>query len=175
VPSAERARSSRRTDNCGVMTQPFPTESLESSPSLWHARCYVGGMDHSLSRLVTASALSVLAGVLAITACTRTTERVIVPVGGGDASAPESPEVGDAGVNPIGPIAHPIEPAEDFRLVRAPEFGAGLALPPDTHLVDFVPARQASGLGGTGAGGAGGGVGGSDHRPVSACGGTKFY
>lgn len=134
-------------------------------------------MDHPLSRLLTASALSIVAGVLVVTACTRTTERVIVPVGGGDASTttPTSPELGDAGVNPIGPIAHPLEPAEDFRLVRAPEFGGPGAVRTDVLLVNFDPQRQGGGLGGMGNGGAGNGIGGSDHRPVTACGGSKFY
>ncbi len=128
-------------------------------------------MDHVLSRLLTVSALAVLSGVLSVTACTHTTERVVEPVGGGDASP--APEVSDAGVSPLGPIAHPVElePKEDFRLVRAPEFGAAL--------VNLSVERQQGGLGGTNAGGATG-IGGSDLRPVQvnpiACGGgTSYY
>src|SRR4051812_24261810 len=72
----------------------------------WHARCYVWHMDYTLSRLLTVSALGVLSGVLAVTACTHTSDRVVEPVGGGDASTP-SPELADSGVSPIGPIAEP--------------------------------------------------------------------
>src|SRR5438034_11332659 len=91
-------------------------------------------MDHTLSRLLTASALVVSASVFCAVACTHTTDRVVEPPGGADAS-PSSPEAADAGVSPIGPIAHPVEleplePKEDFRLVRAPEFG----LARDVHL-----------------------------------------
>jgi hypothetical protein len=128
-------------------------------------------MDHALSRILTTSALVVFAGVLSIVACTHTTDRVVEPVGGADAST-TSPEVGDSGGNPIGPIANPIdkEPREDFRLVRAPEFGMARNL----ELVSASPAdRQGGGL--AGMGGAAG-FGGSDARPVSSCGGgTSYY
>jgi len=124
-------------------------------------------MDYALSRLLTALALLASAGVVSVTACTRTTDRVVEPVGGGDAAAPKSPEVSDAGVSPIGPIAHPIEPAEDFRLVRAPELGIARAV----QLVSLRAELQ-SGLGGIHAGGSAG-VGGSDLRPV-ACGGGYY-
>ena len=127
-------------------------------------------MDQALSRLLTVSALGVLSGVLAVTACTHTNERVVEPVGGGDAST-STPEVGDAEVNPLGPIANPIEvePKEDFRLVRAPEFGAAREL----TLVSLSAAR-ADGLGGSNGGG-NAGSGGSDLRPVVACGGGGYY
>ena len=82
-----------------------------------------GSMDQLLCRLVTRSAVAVCVALTVVAACTHTSDRVIEPVGGGDAST-TSPEVSDSGVSPIGPIAHPIEPAEDFRLVRSPEFGA---------------------------------------------------
>jgi hypothetical protein len=133
-------------------------------------------MDHTLSRLLTTCALVVVAGVLSVTACTRTTDRVVEPVGGADAAAPSTPEVTDSGAAPIGPIAHPIEPiepAEDFRLVRAPEFG----LARETQVVGFEPNRQ-NGHGGFFAAGNGGG-GGSDLRPVACaafgCGGSSYY
>src|SRR4051812_16859843 len=72
----------------------------------WHARCKTRNMELTLSRVLTSSALVALAGVLSIAACTHTTERVVEPVGGADAST-TSPEVGDASVSPLGPIAHP--------------------------------------------------------------------
>jgi hypothetical protein len=124
-------------------------------------------MDHALSRVLTALSLAALTGVLSVTACTRTTDRVVEPVSGGDAAAPTSPHVGDAEAAPIGPIAHPIEtePAEDFRLVRAPEFGVAR----ETQLVS-PSFERLGGIGGFHAGGNGGG-GGSDLRPVVACGG----
>ncbi len=123
-------------------------------------------MDHTLSRLLTASALAVLAGVLSVTACTHTTDRVVEPVGGQDAST-TSPEVADAGVNPIGPIANPIEPVEDFRLVRAPEFG----MPRGATLENLSVQRMSGFVGFNGGGSAG--VGGTDLRPV-ACGGSYY-
>jgi len=127
-------------------------------------------MDQALSRLLTVSALGVLSGVLAVTACTHSNERVVEPVGGGDAST-STPEVGDAEVNPLGPIAHPLEmePKEDFRLVRAPEFG----VPRGVTLVSLSAERQ-DGLGGNNGGG-NAGTGGSDLRPVVACGGGSYY
>src|SRR3954466_10790125 len=63
----------------------------------WHARCKTRNMEQTLSRVLTSSALIALAGVLSIAACTHTTERVVEPVGGADAST-TSPEVGDASV-----------------------------------------------------------------------------
>jgi hypothetical protein len=126
----------------------------------------IGSMDHALSRLLTASALVVLAGVVSVTACTHTTDRVVEPVGGADAST-TTPEVGDAGITPIGPIAHPVEPDEDFRLVRAPEFGIAR----EAQLVG-LSAEQLTGLGGTNAGGAAG-FSGSDLRPVAS--GGNYY
>src|SRR6478752_8794141 len=82
-------------------------------------------MAHTVSRLLTASALALTTGVFSIVACTHTTDRVVEPPGGADAST-TTPEGADA-AKPIGPIAplEPMEhePREDFRLVRAPEFG----------------------------------------------------
>jgi len=127
----------------------------------------MGNTDQTLSKLLTASALVVLAGVLSVAACTHTTERVVEPVGGGDAST-TSPELGDAGVSPLGPIARPIESDEDFRLVRAPEFG----LARETQRVT-LDAEPQGGIGGGAGGGAG--FGGSDVRPVVACGGQAYY
>jgi hypothetical protein len=123
-------------------------------------------MDHPLSRLLTTLALVASAGVGSVTACTRTTDRVVEPVSGPDAAAPNSPEVGDGGVSPIGPIAHPIEPAEDFRLVRAPEFGVA----PERAQLVSLRAETQGGVGGNHAGGSAG-IGGTDHRPVGAGGG----
>ena len=125
-------------------------------------------MDHALSRLLAGSALVALTGVLSVAACTHPSDqRVVEPVGGQDA-ATTTPEVTDSGVSPIGPIAHPIEPDEDFRLVRAPEFGVAR----EAQLVHLTLEPQ-SGIGGTGAGGTGG-FAGSDLRPVVACGGGYY-
>ena len=121
-------------------------------------------MDRMISRLLTLSTLGVVGGVLSIASCTHTSERVVEPVGGGDAST-TSPELGDGGVNPIGPIALPLEPREDFRLVRAPEFGVAL------HPVTLDQART-PGAGGSNAAGSGG-VGGSDQRPANS--GGNYY
>jgi len=132
-------------------------------------------MDHALSRLLTTSTLVVLGGVLSVAACTHGNERVVEPVGGADAST-NSPEVGDASVAPIGPIApmpRAHEPDDDFRLVRAPEFGGARdAIAPHLQLVS-THERQ-GGLGGVNAGGSAG-FGGSDLRPVVACGGSTYY
>ena len=121
-------------------------------------------MDHVLSRLLTASALVVLTGVLSVTACTHSTDRVVEPVGGGDASAPPA-DLADAGGEPIGPIAHPVEP-DDFRLVRAPEFGIAR----ESRLVSLSTPRPA-GIGGISAGGSAG-FSGTDLRPVASGGNT---
>jgi len=130
-------------------------------------------MDHPLSRLLTATALALSAGLFSIVACTHTADRVVEPPGGADAS-PTTPEVADSGAKPIGPIAplEPIEaePKEDFRLVRAPEFGINRAA-----VVSFVALRadeHSSGLGGAGGNA---GFGGSDLRPVVANGGAPYY
>lgn len=128
-------------------------------------------MAHALSRLLTASALALATGVLSMVACTHTTDRVVEPPGGADAST-TTPEGADA-AKPIGPIApiEPIEhePNEDFRLVRAPEFGAAR----DVTLVSFGAERRQAGLGGAGGSG---GFGGSDLRPVGgANGGSSYY
>jgi hypothetical protein len=124
-------------------------------------------MDQALSRLVTASSLVVLAGVLSGAACTHASDqRVVEPAGGQDAST-TSPDLADAGISPIGPIASPFEPQEDFRLVRSPE--VGLALEGTRSLKSNWDPQQ-SGLGGAGGSA---GYGGSDLRPVTcvACGG----
>ncbi len=135
--------------------------------SSWHGRCSVRNMDHAISRLLAASAGVVLAGVFLATACTHSNDRAVVePVGGGDAST-TTPDLGDAGVSPIGPIAHPIEPEEDFRLVRAPEFGIARETQPVS-----LSAERAGGLGGLNAGG-NAGFAGSDLRPVAS--GGSYY
>jgi len=117
-------------------------------------------MAQAHSRLLTTTGLIVLAGVLSVAACTRTTERVVEPVGGGDAST-TTPEVEEAGVNPIGPIARPVE-EEDFRLVRAPEFGVARDAPRQSS---FAQQQGSGGMGGLNGGGAG--LAG-DLRPVGA-------
>jgi len=122
-------------------------------------------MDHALSRLLTVSALGALSGVLAVTACTHTSDRVVEPVGGGDAST-STPALGDAEVSPLGPIAQP-EPKEDFRLVRAPELGVARE-----RTVSSLKGERADGLAGSGGSA---GTGGSDLRPVVACGGANYY
>jgi hypothetical protein len=133
-------------------------------------------MDHRrISRLLLASALAATTGVLSVVACTHTSDRVVEPAGGPDA-ATKSPEVGDSGTSPIGPIAHPpiedVEPAEDFRLVRAPELGAPSDLQhvKPVQLVTLRGAREGGGLGGFDSGGSAG-YAGSDLRPVGAGGG----
>lgn len=127
-------------------------------------------------RVLTLSAVAVCAAVMAIASCTRTTDRVVEPVGGGDAST-TSPALGDAAVGPIGPLALPPpadqgETGEDFRLVRAPEFGAPIHDAPRVVVHITATAEQSPGLGGS-AGTAGNGIGGNDRRPVSSGGGPN--
>jgi hypothetical protein len=126
-------------------------------------------MDHAISRILTTSALVVFGGVLSVAACTHTTDRVVEPVGGADAST-TTPEMNDSGASPIGPIANPMEkePREDFRLVRAPEFGIAR----NVQLVSVSAAPRQGGLGGMGGNA---GFAGSDLRPVTACGGSSYY
>ncbi len=115
--------------------------------------------------MLTLSASCAVAGVLSVAACTHTTDRVVEPAGASDASAP-SPELSDAGLSPLGPIANPIEPiepAEDYRLVRSPEFGASVR----------YDSLQTPGFGGASGNGGSGGMGGSDHRPVGV--GGSYY
>ena len=110
--------------------------------------------------------MSLCAAVFAIASCTRVTDRVIEPVGGGDAST-TVPETADASLSPIGPIAHSPkrEPTPDFRLVRSPELGFREPAHPQIRFA----ARADSGLPQGGNAGTGGsaGHGGSDRRPVS--------
>lgn len=109
-------------------------------------------------------------GAAAVAACTHTTDRVVEPVGGGDAST-TTPDATDASVSPIGPVADPAEPAEDFRLVRAPEFGVARAKLTD---VDFVRTAEPMPPGLGGMGGTGGVPdAGMPSRPVSG-GGSHF-
>ena len=69
--------------------------------------------------------MSICAAVFAVASCTRVTDRVIEPVGG-DASTTD-PEMADAGLSPVGPVARSPEhdPPPDFSLVRSPEVGMG--------------------------------------------------
>jgi hypothetical protein len=102
-------------------------------------------MDHSLPRLLIASAISVFAGVFALAACTHTsTDRIAEPVGGGDAST-SAPEIGDGSVTPIGPVARTPEqdPAPDFTLVRSPQFGQAERSETQTPFVDSTSAVSA--------------------------------
>ena len=90
---------------------------------------YCSSMDQALPRTLTVTVICACAGLLAVASCTRTTDRVLEPVGGGDAST-AAPAVGDASLAPIGPIARPPvhdreEPSDDFRLARSPQLGLG--------------------------------------------------
>jgi len=127
-------------------------------------------MAHTVSRLLTASALALTTGVFSIVACTHTSDRVVEPPGGADAST-TTPEGADA-AKPIGPIApiEPIEhePKEDFRLVRAPEFGVAR----EVSLISVSGKREQIGLGGAGNAA---GFGGSDLRPVVVANGGSHY
>ncbi|MEO7037875.1 MAG: hypothetical protein ABI548_28165 [Polyangiaceae bacterium] len=120
-------------------------------------------MDHT--RVLTASAMAVCVGLLAVVSCTRTTDRVLEPVGG-DAST-TAPELGDASLAPIGPLARPLvpndAPAQDPR-ARSPEFGFGTN--DRAHLVDSLTVNTGNALPGQGGGGSGG-SGGSGGRPVA--------
>jgi hypothetical protein len=106
--------------------------------------------------------MSMCVGVFAIASCTRTSDRVIEPVGGGDAST-TVPETGDAGPSLIGPVARTPErdPPPDFSLVRSPELG---------YLDNGLPGQAGNG----GAGGSAGGSG-SGSRPVSSTGGLSYF
>ena len=150
-------------------------------------------MDHT--RILTVSVMSVCAGLFAIASCTRVTDRVLEPVGGGDAST-NAPAVGDASVTPIGPIAHPAtptsplrqkeqedqdQPSQDFRLARSPELGVGLGLrtASDVHFADRRIIKTDNGLPGPGgAAGAAGSAGNAGApgpgRPV-ATGGAAYF
>jgi hypothetical protein len=103
--------------------------------------------------------------VFAVAACTHVTDRVIEPAGTGGAST-TGPEVADASLNPIGPIARTPEqePTPDFSLVRSPELGIRDRPRAQSEITD----RADNGLPQGGSGGmGGGGYAGSDRRPVS--------
>jgi len=126
-------------------------------------------MEQPLSRALTVSAMSLCGAVFAMASCTRVTDRVIEPVGAGDAST-TVPETADAGLGPIGPVARTPEhePPPDFSLVRSPELGIR---EPNRAQIRFAERADTPGQGGSsGTGGAPGG-GGSDQRPVSTGGG----
>jgi hypothetical protein len=126
-------------------------------------------MAQALSRMLTMTAVGLGASLLSIAACTHTTDRVLEPVGAGDASAP-TPEVSDAGLNPLTPIALPPPAAEDYRLVRAPELGLALDVSKASFNANEASAAPAIG----GAGGMGsGGMAGTDQRPVAS--GGSYY
>ncbi|HEX3852302.1 MAG TPA: hypothetical protein VHW01_15135 [Polyangiaceae bacterium] len=109
--------------------------------------------------------MSLGAAVFAIASCTRVTDRVIEPVGGGDATT--VPETADASLSPIGPIAHSPErePTPDFRLVRSPELGFQEPARPQIQFA--VRADNGPPQGGNAGTGGSAGYGGSDRRPVS--------
>jgi hypothetical protein len=100
-------------------------------------------MAHRLFRVLTLTAIGLSAAVLSVAGCVHTTDRVVAPVSVGDASAP-SPELDDAGLNPLTPIAIPPEQRalEDYRLVRAPELGQSQAWS-QAHFV-LTGAKQAA-------------------------------
>ncbi|MEP7051361.1 MAG: hypothetical protein ABJB12_13460 [Pseudomonadota bacterium] len=130
-------------------------------------------MERSLPRLLTATGMCACAGLLAVASCTRTTDRVVEPVGGGDAST-TVPDVSDASATPIGPVARPPakedgEPEEDFRLARSPALGARVGSRAGFHLAQARVASADNALGGTDAGGsAGNGGAGGRAAPVGA-------
>ena len=117
--------------------------------------------------------MSLCAAVFAVASCTRVTDRVIEPVGAGDAST-TVPETADASLSPIGPVARTPErePPPDFRLVRSPEVGIREQGRAQLQLAD----RADKGLPQGGNAGTGGstGEGGSDRRPVSNSGRGYF-
>jgi len=131
-------------------------------------------MEQSLPRVLTVTVMCACAGLLAVAACTHTTDRVLEPVGGGDASTTE-PAVGDASLSPIGPVARPPtekedEPSNEFRLARSPEFGAGRA---QAQLTNAISIQTSDALGGAaGTPGYGGGAG--RGTPVAA-GGARYF
>ena len=143
--------------------------------------------------MLTVSVMSVCAGLFAIASCARTTDRVLEPVGGGDAST-TAPEVGDASLAPIGPVAHPSspaasplrqqekeqeEPSEDFRLARSPELGMALSAHTEVHFApksaiktdNGLPAAGSSGTSGT----AGSTAGGPGRGHPVATGGAAYF
>lgn len=120
-------------------------------------------MNQTLARLLASGAVCVSTSVLSASACTRTTDRVIEPVGAGDASAP-TPAVEDASLNQLTPIALPPEPREDFRLVRGNELGSVAGeLQGERRNVTPIP-----GFGGSNGSGGAAGAAGTDQRPVGA-------
>jgi hypothetical protein len=128
-------------------------------------------MEQPLSRALTVSAMSVCAAVFAVASCTRVTDRVIEPVGAGDASTTD-PEMTDAGLGPIEPVARSPEhePPPDFSLVRSPEVGIRDQSRAQIRFADRADnglPRQGGHAGSDGTAGNGG----SDRRPVSTGGG----
>ena len=113
--------------------------------------------------------MSVCAALFGVASCTRVTDRVIEPPGAGDAST-TTPELSDASLGPIGPVARSPEhePPPDFSLVRSPEVGMRDAREQSRVLVRFAD-RADNGVPGQGgsAGDSGtGGSGGNDRRPA---------
>jgi len=96
---------------------------------------------------------------------------VIEPVGGGDAST-TSPELADASLSPIGPVARSPEhePPPDFSLVRSPELGIRDQSGAQIRFADRMDNGLPGSGGSTGTGGTSGN-GGNDRRPVSSGGG----
>jgi hypothetical protein len=135
-------------------------------------------MERSLPRVLTVFTLGACAGLLAIASCTKTTDRVLEPVGGGDAST-TVPEVTDASVTPLGPVARPPakeedQPADDFRLARSPELGVGLAAHAEATLAQALSIKSDNALGGAaGASGAGGSAG--RGAPVSTGAASNYF
>jgi hypothetical protein len=109
--------------------------------------------------------MSVFAALFAVASCTRVTDRVVEPPGAGDAST-TTPDLADASLAPIGPVArsHELEPPPDFSLVRSPELGIG---DQSRARIQFAE-RTDNGLpnGGSAGDSATGGNGGNDRRPA---------
>jgi hypothetical protein len=109
--------------------------------------------------------MSVCAALFGVVSCTRVTDRVIEPPGAGDAST-TSPELSDASLGPIGPVArsHGQEPPPDFSLVRSPELGirdqSRAPIQFADRLDNGLPSGGSAGDSGTG------GTGGNDRRPA---------
>jgi hypothetical protein len=110
--------------------------------------------------------MSVSVALFAVASCTRVTDRVIEPTGGGDAST-TTPEIADASLSPIGPVARTPahEPPPDFSLVRSPELGIREQSHAQIRFADRVD-NGLPGSGGSAGEGGTAGNGGSDRRPV---------
>lgn len=133
-------------------------------------------MERLLPRVLTAAAMCACGGLLVIASCTKTTDRVVEPVGGGDAST-TVPEVADASVSPLGPLARPPTkeenpPSEDFRLARSPELG--VVAPAHAQLAQALTIKSDNALGGAGGTSGNGGAAGRG-APVGTGAGFNYF